>query len=99
MTSGIKNTVRAIIQDSKGLIWIGTQDGLNRYDGYNFKVFKHDANDKSSLSENSILTIIESDSQYIWIGTNGGGLNRFDRVTEKFKNYRFQNKRRFPAHP
>jgi DNA-binding NtrC family response regulator/ligand-binding sensor domain-containing protein len=84
-----QNTPRAIIQDSKGFIWIGTQEGLNRYDGYNFKIYKYDANDETSISENSILAIFESKSNDIWIGTNGGGLNKFDRVREKFTRYRF----------
>src|SRR5215208_8405867 len=64
-----------IFQDSLGYLWIGTQDGLNRYDGYSFKVYKHDPDDEYSISHNSILTIAEGADGALWIGTWGGGLN------------------------
>src|SRR6476661_10650132 len=50
-----QNAGLAIFQDSKGYLWIGSQDGLNRYDGFNFKIYKHDPEDSSSISHNSIL--------------------------------------------
>src|SRR6266498_4483715 len=83
-----QNAGLSIFQDSKGYLWIGSQDGLNRYDGYNFKIYKHDPEDPKSISHNSILTIAEDKDGLLWIGTWGGGLNRFDPVTEKFTNYR-----------
>jgi len=83
-----QNAGLAIFQDSRGYLWIGTQDGLNRYDGYNFKIYKHDPDNPDSLSHNSILTIAEDKDGLLWIGTWGGGLNRFDPMTEKFTNYR-----------
>ncbi len=58
-----------IFQDSRGYIWVGTQDGLNRYDGYTFKIYKHDPDDPTSISHNSILTIAEDESGALWIGT------------------------------
>src|SRR6266540_5008368 len=58
-----------ILQDSHGYLWIGTQDGLNRYDGYSFKVFKHDPDDPHSISHNSILKIAEDADGTLWIGT------------------------------
>ena len=76
-----------IFQDSRGYLWIGTQDGLNRYDGYSFKIYKHDPNDPNSLSHNSILTIAEAANGALWIGTWGGGLNHYDPVTEQFTRY------------
>jgi PAS domain S-box-containing protein len=76
-----------IFQDSRGYLWIGTQDGLNRYDGYSFKIYKHDPDDPKSLSHNSILTIAEDGSGALWIGTWGGGLNRYNPVTEQFTRY------------
>src|SRR5512135_3509324 len=72
-----QNAGLAIFQDRKGYLWIGTQDGLNRYDGYNFKVYKHDPDNPKSISYNSILSIAEDRDGYLWIGTWGGGLNRF----------------------
>ena len=83
-----QSTVRAILQDSQGFMWFGTLDGLNRYDGYSFKVFKHDSADPSSLSDNTIATLFEDRSGTLWIGTESGGLNRFERDTETFSHYR-----------
>src|SRR5512143_493554 len=77
----------AIFQDSRGFLWIGTQDGLNRYDGYSFTVFKHDTENAASISHNSILSIAEDRDGFLWIGTWGGGLNRFDAATETFIAY------------
>src|SRR6266542_578480 len=82
-----QNAGLAIFQDSKGYLWVGSQDGLNRYDGYSFKVFKHDPDDPNSISHNSILAITEDKDGYLWIGTWGGGLNRFDPATETFVHY------------
>lgn len=73
-----QNSVLAMLQDSQGFLWFGTQDGLNRYDGYSFTVFKNDPADPNSLSINSILALHEDDDGSLWIGTWGGGLNRFD---------------------
>src|SRR5215211_5577709 len=73
-----QNAGLAIFQDSKGYLWIGSQDGLNRYNGFDFKVYKHDPDDSNSISHNSILAITEDKVGYLWIGTWGGGLDRFD---------------------
>src|SRR5215212_12054383 len=83
-----QNAGLALFQDSKGYLWVGTQDGLNRYNGYTFKIFKHDPENPGSLSHNSILSITEDKNGYLWIGTWGGGLNRFDPATETFARYR-----------
>ncbi|MDX1371685.1 MAG: two-component regulator propeller domain-containing protein, partial [Nitrososphaeraceae archaeon] len=81
------NTVLSIVQDSKGFLWVGTYDGLNRYDGYTFKVFKHNERDNYSLSDNKVFKLLEDLNGNIWIGTWGGGLNKFDRKTEKFTRF------------
>ena len=83
-----QNAGLAIFQDSRGFLWIGTQDGLNRYDGYAFHTYKHDPEDPQSISHNSVLVITEDKDGYLWVGTWGGGLNRFDPVTETFVHYR-----------
>ncbi|MBK9927069.1 MAG: GGDEF domain-containing protein [Anaerolineales bacterium] len=82
-----QNTGQVIFQDSRGFLWIGTQDGLNRYDGYAFTVFRHDPDNLASISNNSILSITEDVQGFLWVGTRDGGLNRFDPVTEKFISY------------
>ncbi|MBE0682827.1 MAG: GAF domain-containing protein [Anaerolineales bacterium] len=73
-----QSVINVIFQDSKGFLWIGTEDGLNRYDGYSFKVFKPEAENETSLSNRWITSIVEDQDGYIWIGTRQGGLNRFD---------------------
>jgi PAS domain S-box-containing protein len=87
-----QNAGLAILQDSRGYLWIGTQDGLNRYDGYTFAVFKHDPNDSTSISHNSILCIAEDQQGSLWIGTWGGGLDRFNPATETFTSYLHDDK-------
>ncbi|MFC2155557.1 two-component regulator propeller domain-containing protein [Acidobacteriota bacterium] len=83
-----QNAVFCLIQDSKGFMWFGTQDGLNKYDGYTFTVYKPDPDNISSLSHSWITALCEDDSGMIWIGTNGGGLNKFDTKKEEFYRYR-----------
>ena len=83
-----------IMQDCKGFIWIGTADGLNRYDGYKFKIFRNDAKDSTTIGGNYIQDIAEDKDGYIWVGTIGGGLNRFDRKTNQFRRYLHNEKNR-----
>ena len=84
------NDVATIFQDSHGFIWIGTANGLSRYDGYTFTTFRHNQNDPNSLSHNHVRTIIEDDEGMLWIGTENGGLNRFDPQTEIFTTYQHE---------
>ena len=77
----------SILQDSRGFMWFGTQDGLNRYDGYEFVVYKHDPEDPHSISDNFVQSIFEDRMGALWIGTNVGGLNRLDRQTKQFTRY------------
>lgn len=79
--------LNSILQDSQGFMWFGTQDGLNKYDGYDFTVYKYNALDSHSLSDNFITSIYEDKSGIIWIGTDGGGLNKFNRETQEFTRY------------
>lgn len=81
------NSVNAVIQDSRGFLWIATENGLNRFDGYEFVVYEHIPFDKTSLSHNEVVTLLEDDNGFIWLGTEGGGLNRFDPTAETFIHY------------
>ena len=84
-----QSTVNCILQDRAGFLWFGTEDGLNRYDGYNFRVFKPDSDENKSINHNYVWSLFEDHLGMIWIGTNGGGLNRFNRVTEDYSAYKF----------
>lgn len=78
--------VTSILQDRRGFMWFATRDGLNRYDGNAFVVYKHNPNDPHSLSSSFLQDLIEDDHGYLWISTNTG-LNKFDPVTERFTRY------------
>jgi len=84
-----ESIVTSIIQDSRGFIWFGTQDGLNIYDGYGFTVIRNDPNNPNSLSYNQIETIYEDRSGWLWIGTFTGGLNKYNPHKGQF--IRYQN--------
>lgn len=83
-----QSNIFSIIQDSRGFMWFGTWDGLNKYDGYKFTVYKNKPGDSTSISNNYINQIAESKNGELWVATNNG-LNCFDRKKEQFK--RFKN--------
>nr|WP_161575407.1 two-component regulator propeller domain-containing protein [Beggiatoa leptomitoformis] len=74
------------MQDKRGFLWFGTQDGLDRYDGYGFTSYRHNPLNTTSLSHNEINTLYEDKAGTLWIGT-ANGLNRFDRQQEQFIRY------------
>ncbi|MFC1563507.1 two-component regulator propeller domain-containing protein [candidate division KSB1 bacterium] len=81
-----QNTVRCIYQDSRGFLWFGTQDGLNKYDGYTIKHYFHDPDNPNSLANNFIQSICEDNSGDLWIGTENG-LSKLNRESGRFTNY------------
>lgn len=92
LESGLsQSTVTCLIEDHDGFMWFGTQDGLNKYDGYHFTVYRHDAVDSNSLSDSYIRSLYEDHEGYLWVGTSrggsGGGLNKFDPESKKFTRY------------
>ncbi len=92
-----QNTVLSVLKDSYGFLWFGTGDGLNRFDGYTFKVFRHNAQSAGtdstaisnySLSNNAVKSLYEDSKGRLWVGTYGGGLNRYDAQSERFIHFR-----------
>jgi len=79
-------TIETIIQDNKGYIWLGSNDGLCRYNGYDFKVYKHDEESKNSITNNYIVDIKQDKSGNIWVGT-ANGLSKIDSKTDLITNY------------
>ncbi len=76
--------VQSITQDNKGFIWIGTMDGLNRYDGYQFKVYRHNNEDSTSIPVSRINKIHVVNDSLLWLATKNEGLIKFNPITEKF---------------
>src|SRR5579872_4309316 len=81
------NNVTCILRDKQGFMWFGTRDGLNRYDGYDFDVYRNNPGDSQSLSSNFVTSIIQDKNGDFWVGTWGGGLNRFDVAKKRFIRY------------
>lgn len=82
-----QSTIFTMFQDSKGFLWLGTVEGLNRYDGYEFRVYLNNPEDSTTISDDFISTIFEDTQNNLWIGTINGYFNKFDRRTETFKRY------------
>lgn len=80
-----QSSVECIIQDNRGFMWFGTQDGLNRYNGYTITTFRSNRADSTALPNSYIQALYEDRSGVLWIGTRGGGVCMFDRITEKFR--------------
>ena len=89
---GLSNSqVHSVLQDSKGGMWIGTSQGVCRFDGYRFTVFKNDPDDSTSLKGNLVRVIYEDNKGQLYIWTENGGLNKFDREKERFHNFSMKN--------
>jgi hypothetical protein len=85
---GLSNSiVTCILQDVKGYMWFGTQDGLNRYDGISFLIYRHDPEDPGSLQDDFIESIYEDREGVLWVGTQDGWLEKFDPATGSFAHY------------
>ncbi|WP_175416264.1 response regulator [Aggregatimonas sangjinii] len=96
--NGLFNSwISCIEQDENGFIWVGTQDGLHRYDGHTFEVFRNSAKNIPSLGGTWIRTITIDSKKNYWIGTYGGGLIKFSPENTSFKNFAQDNPEDFPA--
>lgn len=82
-----QSSVLSIVQDSTGFLWIGTKDGLNRFDGYEFVAYKYDPFDENSLSSNEISALCLQSDNYLWIGTRSGGINRLELSSGTFTRF------------
>ncbi|MBX3257525.1 MAG: response regulator [Chitinophagaceae bacterium] len=76
--------INDMLQDKEGFIWIATKGGLNRYDGYSFKIFTTDPQDSSSISSNSLSDLLEDSKGRLWISTYDGGVNVYNKKTGRF---------------
>jgi signal transduction histidine kinase/ligand-binding sensor domain-containing protein/DNA-binding response OmpR family regulator len=81
------NVVNAILKDRFGLLWFGTEDGLDKFDGTRFKVYRHKVGDSTSLQANEILSLHEDKAGNLWVGTSGGSLSLYDRKKDAFINF------------
>ena len=79
-----QNAVFAIMKDSRGFMWFGTKDGLNKFDGYNFVIYQHNPFDSATLSANYITSLFEDSRGLIWVGTFDKGINVYDRTKDVF---------------
>ncbi|MFT4155565.1 ligand-binding sensor domain-containing protein [Parafilimonas sp.] len=82
------NAVLCIMQDHLGFMWFGTRDGLNRFDGLSYKIFRNNPSDKKSIGSNAIMSLSEDDNNAIWVGTEKG-LFVFDELTESFTQFKY----------
>ncbi|MBN2410583.1 hypothetical protein JXQ31_02750 [candidate division KSB1 bacterium] len=80
------SSITNIVQDKQGFIWIGTQDGLNRYDGYSVKIYKKQRGDSTSLVHNTVYALCVDSTGDLWIGTQRG-LSRYNYQSDSFQNY------------
>lgn len=82
-----KSSVTSILQDQQGFMWVGTFNGLNRYDGYEFTIYQYNQSDSQSISHNYISSMIEDKEGQLWVGTSDG-LNCYNRSTDNFMHYK-----------
>lgn len=82
-----QSSPNCIIQDSRGILWIGTEDGLNKYDGYSFIVYKPEQGNEKSISNTRIKCLLEDSNGNIWVGTNGSGFDVYNRDYDNFTRY------------
>ncbi|MCG8322796.1 MAG: ATP-binding protein [Cytophagales bacterium] len=93
ITKGLSNsTITCIYQDKYGYMWIGTRNGLNRYDGVSTRVYENIFNDTTSLSDNYVTCIYEDKKSNLWVGTSFGGLNLLSRDRDTFTRYKANNR-------
>ena len=83
-----QGTVMSLLQDSQGYLWIGTESGLDRYDGYSIKEYRRQRGDRHALANDYIWAIAEDSRHDLWLATDGGGVERWDRGKDEFVRYK-----------
>jgi len=91
-----QSSVTAIVQDSEGFLWFGTRSGLDRFDGYEFRIFRNDPDRPETLSHSAVTALFTDSRDRLWVGTEAG-LNRYDPLTGSF--LRFLSGRDSPSGP
>jgi signal transduction histidine kinase/ligand-binding sensor domain-containing protein/CheY-like chemotaxis protein len=81
------SNVKFILKDRTGFMWFATDDGLNKYDGYSFTIYRHKPNDKNTLKVNNINVLLQDNEGNLWVGTGGGGLSLYNKDTDSFINF------------
>ncbi|MGH8107738.1 MAG: ligand-binding sensor domain-containing protein, partial [Arenimonas sp.] len=87
-----QTTIRDLYQDQQGFIWLGTQDGLNRFDGYEFRIYRNDPAKENTIGDNHIIAIENAASEGFWVGTQSGGLALYDPSKDEFKRFQAAGK-------
>ena len=83
------NSMRSpVVRDHNGYVWVGTVNGLARWDGYGCRVYRNDPNDSSSISSNTIMGLMEDSRQRLWVGTWESGFSLYDPDGDRFVNFR-----------
>ncbi|NQZ21020.1 MAG: response regulator [Colwellia sp.] len=82
-------STKSILKDKQGYMWFATENGLNRYDGYQLKTFRHEPNNNHSISNNWITFIFETRQGVLWLGTSNSGINIFDKKTNSFRKFKY----------
>jgi len=85
-------SIQSILKDQQGFIWIGTENGLHRYDAYQKVTFRHNPSSEASLSDNWITCLYEDKQGFLWIGTSNGGLNLYNKQSNSFSNFQYDIK-------
>ncbi len=92
------NSINCVYQDKKGFIWLGSRNGLLRYDGYSFKQYRHSNSNQNTLSSDGVTSVLEDNNGDLWVGTLSGGLNRYNKLKDKFDYFINQPSNGFSIH-
>jgi hypothetical protein len=87
----LEGRIWSIAQDNYGFLWLGTSDGLYRYDGYSLKRYPHDLHDPKSVSDDTVPMVYKDRAGFLWICTKAGGLDRLDPANDTFRHFRHQS--------